>query len=171
MQTGRHHSTIGTVFPATVSPLGNQAHRLVRSQRNNHHLRGRERIFIDHLSKSMRLTRLLTELLPLTELAPTFIKNDNQGAIAPIKNPVKHMKAKHIDIVTTSSKSATKPTKSLSNTFLQTRTLPTSSRNRQRETLLKLSDNIYSDTDNMSSWCVEIPAIFTRGASGVRLFS
>ena len=48
--------------------------------------------------ESIHLTRLLTELLPSTELAPTFIKNDNQGAIALIKNPVKHMKAKHIDI-------------------------------------------------------------------------
>ena len=29
---------------------------------------------------------------------PVNIKNDNQGAIVLVKNPVKHMKLKHIDI-------------------------------------------------------------------------
>ena len=45
----------------------------------------------------MYLTRLLTELAR-QEYAPTGLKNDNQGIIALIKNPVKHMKSKHIDI-------------------------------------------------------------------------
>jgi len=35
MQIGRRHLTIGTVFPATVSALSNQARRLVGNQRSN----------------------------------------------------------------------------------------------------------------------------------------
>ena len=47
--------------------------------------------------EAIYLTRLLTELTS-QQFAPTVMTSDNQGAIALIKNPVKHMKAKHIDI-------------------------------------------------------------------------
>ena len=47
--------------------------------------------------EAVYLTRLLNELLP-TNLPPVIIKNDNQGALALVKNPVKHTKSKHIDI-------------------------------------------------------------------------
>ena len=47
--------------------------------------------------EAMYLTRLLTELTR-QQFSPTVMKSDNQGAIALIKNPVKHMKSKHIDI-------------------------------------------------------------------------
>ena len=43
------------------------------------------------------LSRLISELLP-TKLSTAILMNDNQGALALIKNPVKHSKAKHIDI-------------------------------------------------------------------------
>ena len=42
------------------------------------------------------LTRLIEELTPYNQSAILF--NDNQGAIALVKNPVKHPKSKHIDI-------------------------------------------------------------------------
>ena len=47
--------------------------------------------------ETVYLTRLLNELLP-SKLQPAIIKNDNQGALALVKNPVKHIKSKHIDI-------------------------------------------------------------------------
>ena len=47
--------------------------------------------------EAIYLTRLLTEHTR-QQFAPTVMKSDNQGAIALIKNPVKHMKSKHIDI-------------------------------------------------------------------------
>ena len=43
------------------------------------------------------LSRLINELLP-SNMSPAILMNDNQGALALIKNPVKHSKAKHIDI-------------------------------------------------------------------------
>ena len=43
------------------------------------------------------LCQLLKDILKQT-FEPVVIKNDNQGAIALCKNPVKHMKTKHIDI-------------------------------------------------------------------------
>ncbi|XP_057310095.1 uncharacterized protein LOC130648091 [Hydractinia symbiolongicarpus] len=43
------------------------------------------------------LTRLIKDLTNF-DLKPPVIKNDNQGTLALLKNPVKHMKAKHIDI-------------------------------------------------------------------------
>ena len=45
----------------------------------------------------IHLARLANELLKY-DLQPTIIKNDNQGALSLIKNPVKHSKSKHIDI-------------------------------------------------------------------------
>ena len=42
------------------------------------------------------LTRLIVELIPYHQSA--IVMNDNQGAIALVKNPVKHTKSKHIDI-------------------------------------------------------------------------
>ena len=47
--------------------------------------------------ETVNLTRLLNELLP-SKLQPAIIKNDNQGALALVKNPVKHIKSKHTDI-------------------------------------------------------------------------
>ena len=47
--------------------------------------------------ETVYLTRLLNELLP-SNLQPAIIKNDNQGALALVKNPVKHIKSTHIDI-------------------------------------------------------------------------
>ena len=43
------------------------------------------------------LSKLLKELLQIN-LEPVNLRNDNQGAIALVKNPIKHMKSKHIDI-------------------------------------------------------------------------
>ena len=43
------------------------------------------------------LTRLANELLP-SHVQPAIIRNDNQGALSLVKNPVKHSKSKHIDI-------------------------------------------------------------------------
>ena len=40
---------------------------------------------------------LISKLLPL-KMSPAILMNNNQGALALIKNPVKHSKAKHIDI-------------------------------------------------------------------------
>ena len=45
----------------------------------------------------IHLRELIINLVPY-DLEPTLIKNDNQGAIALIKNPMKHAKSKHIDI-------------------------------------------------------------------------
>ena len=47
--------------------------------------------------EAMYLVQLLTELTG-QQFAPTVMKSNNQGAIALIKNSVKHMKSKHIDI-------------------------------------------------------------------------
>ncbi|XP_057299273.1 uncharacterized protein LOC130629914 [Hydractinia symbiolongicarpus] len=47
--------------------------------------------------ETAHLTRLIKDLTNF-HLKPPVIKNDNQGALALLKNPVKHMKAKHIDI-------------------------------------------------------------------------
>ena len=43
------------------------------------------------------LTKRLTDVVP-QKILPALIKSDNQGAIALIKNPVKHSRSKHIDI-------------------------------------------------------------------------
>ncbi|XP_047139125.1 uncharacterized protein LOC124815029 [Hydra vulgaris] len=43
------------------------------------------------------LAKLLRELLEV-KIEPVTLRNDNQGAIALAKNPIKHMKSKHIDI-------------------------------------------------------------------------
>ena len=43
------------------------------------------------------LIKLLTDAVP-QKILPALIKSDNQGAIALIKNPVKHSRSKHIDI-------------------------------------------------------------------------
>ena len=47
--------------------------------------------------ETIYLARLVNELTE-HDLQPTIIKNDNQGALSLIKNPVKHSKSKHIDI-------------------------------------------------------------------------
>ena len=44
------------------------------------------------------LTQLLRDIEPSREPIPAIIRNDNQGAIALVKNPVKHTRSKHIDI-------------------------------------------------------------------------
>ena len=43
------------------------------------------------------LTKLLTAIIT-EKIPPSLIKCDNQGAIALVKNPVKHARSKHIDI-------------------------------------------------------------------------
>ena len=43
------------------------------------------------------LSKLLKELLQIN-FEPVNLRNDNHGAIALVKNPIKHMKSKHIDI-------------------------------------------------------------------------
>ena len=43
------------------------------------------------------LSCLISKLLP-SKISPAILMNDNQGALALIKNPVKHSKAKHVDI-------------------------------------------------------------------------
>ena len=43
------------------------------------------------------LTKLIKDLVP-TECLPALMYNDSQGAIALVKNPMKHTKSKHIDI-------------------------------------------------------------------------
>ena len=40
---------------------------------------------------------MVNELLPI-KLKPAIVKNDNQGALSLVKNPVKYSKTKHIDI-------------------------------------------------------------------------
>ncbi|XP_066926784.1 uncharacterized protein [Clytia hemisphaerica] len=47
--------------------------------------------------ETIYLNRLINELLQ-SKTQPIIVKNDNQGALALVKNPVKHTKAKHIDI-------------------------------------------------------------------------
>ena len=47
--------------------------------------------------EAMYLVRLLKVLLAKS-IEPVEIKCDNQGAIALVKNPVKHNRSKHIDI-------------------------------------------------------------------------
>ena len=47
--------------------------------------------------ETIYLRRLINGLLP-SKMGTTIIRNDNQGALALVKNPVKHSKAKHIDI-------------------------------------------------------------------------
>ena len=43
------------------------------------------------------LSRLTNEMI-LHEMDSAIIKNDNQGALSLVKNPVQHPKSKHIDI-------------------------------------------------------------------------
>ena len=43
------------------------------------------------------LVQLLKDIISI-DFEPVHINNDNQGAIALVKNPVKHQKSKHIDI-------------------------------------------------------------------------
>ena len=47
--------------------------------------------------KTIYLDRLIKEMLQ-SKTQTTIFKNDNHGALALVKNPVKHTKAKHIDI-------------------------------------------------------------------------
>ena len=47
--------------------------------------------------ETIYLARLVNELVN-HDLQSPIIKNDNQGALSLIKNPVKHSRSKHIDI-------------------------------------------------------------------------